>query len=150
MSCSPFLSPSSKATNPSIPPKGRFRQFLTTLCQRRVVDFLRNHIRKSSKLTSLDTEGFGEKEIDAAFAKNSSTEEDAFHSALLGTMLAALHAEVPPRTYLIFELVNLNGQSPDAVAEQMGVQRNVIHNTIYKAIKKLREISEREEIQQEL
>ena len=132
------------------PAKGRFRQFLTTLCQRRVVDFLRNHIRKSSKLTSLDAEGFGEKEIDAAFAKNSSTEEDAFHSALLGTMLAALHAEVPPRTYLIFELVKLNGQSPDAVAEQMGVQRNVIDNTIYKAIKKLREISEREEIQQEL
>lgn len=132
------------------PAKGRFRQLLTTLCQRRVVDFLRTHIRKSSQLTSLDADEYGEKELEAAFAKNSSTEETAFHRALLGTMLAALHAEVPPRTYMIFELVKLHGESPDTVAEQMGIQRNVVDNTIYKAMKKLREISQREEIKQEL
>ena len=77
-------------------------------------------------------------------------EEDAFRSALLGTLLAALHAEVSPRTYLIFELVKLNGESPEEVAEQLGVQRNVIDNTIFKAMRKLREISKREEILQEL
>jgi len=77
-------------------------------------------------------------------------EEDAFRSALLGTLLAALHAEVSPRTYLIFELVKLNGESPEEVAEQLGIGRNVIDNTVFKTMKKLREISQREEIQQEL
>ena len=132
------------------PAKGRFRQFLTTLCQRRVVDFIRSHIRKSSKLTSLDSESFEEKEIDPAFARHSTVEEDAFRSALLGTLLAALHAEVSPRTYLIFELVKLNGESPEEVAAQLGVQRTVIDNTVFKAMKRLREISQREEVHQEL
>jgi transposase len=52
--------------------------------------------------------------------------------------------------HLIFELVKLNGESPEEVAKELGVQRNVIDNTIIKAMKKLREISQREEIQQEL
>jgi RNA polymerase sigma factor (sigma-70 family) len=132
------------------PAKGRFRQFLSTICQRRVVDFLRTHIRKSSKLTSLDAGGLLENEIEAAFSQLSHEEETAFRSALLATMLAALHAEVPPRTHLIFELVKLNGESPETVAKQFGVSRNVIDNTVFKAMKKLREISKREEIQQEL
>ena len=131
------------------PAKGRFRQFLTTLCQRRVVDFLRTHIRKSSNLTSMDAEGFDESDIDPTFKKAPNPEDEAFDSAILGMMLTILHAEVPPRTYMIFELVKLNGESPDTVAEQFGLQRNVIDNTIYKAMKKLREISPREEIQQE-
>jgi len=52
--------------------------------------------------------------------------------------------------YLIFELVKLNGESPEEVAKELGVQRNVIDNTVFKAMKRLREISKREEIQQEL
>ena len=50
----------------------------------------------------------------------------------------------------IFELVKLNGESPEEVAKELGVQRNVIDNTVFKAMKRLREISKREEIQQEL
>ena len=60
---------------------------------------------------------------------------------------AALHAVVSPRTYLIFELVKLDGESPEEVAKELGVRRNVIDNTIFKAMKKLREISPLEEIQ---
>lgn len=132
------------------PAKGRFRQFLTTLCQRRVVDFIRSHARKSSKLTSLDADGFQESNVDPAFTKPSTEEEDAFRKALLATLLSALHAEVSPRTYMIFELVKLNGESPEDVAEQLGIQRGVVDNTVFKAMKKLREISKREDIQQEL
>ncbi|MFV0338291.1 MAG: RNA polymerase sigma factor [Chthoniobacterales bacterium] len=131
------------------PAKGRFRQFLTTLCQRRVVDFIRSHTRKFSMLQALDSEVFDEKEIDPGFLKPSMQEEVAFQNALLGTLLAALHAEVPPRTYLIFEMVKLNGESPEEVAEQLGIKRAMVDNTIYKAMKKLREISQRPEIQQE-
>ncbi len=132
------------------PAKGRFRQFLSTLCQRRVVDFLRTHNRKSSMLTPLDSELLGQHEVEAALRESSREEKEAFHQAILGTMLAALHDEVPPRTYLIFELVKLNGESPEEVAQQLNIPRSVIDNTIYKAMKKLREISQREEIQQEL
>jgi RNA polymerase sigma factor (sigma-70 family) len=132
------------------PKKGRFRQFLTTICQRRVIDFLRTHVRKSSQLTSLDAAGSLENEMEAAIAQSSHEEDHAFRSALLAGMLAALHAEVPPRTYLIFELVKINGEAPETVAKQLGVSRNVIDNTIYKAMVKLREISSRPEIQQEL
>jgi hypothetical protein len=37
--------------------------------------------------------------------------------------------------HLIFELVKLNGESPEEVAKELGVQRNVIDNTIIKAMK---------------
>jgi RNA polymerase sigma-70 factor (ECF subfamily) len=46
--------------------------------------------------------------------------------------------------------VKLNGESPEEVAAKLGVRREVIDNTVYKAMKKLREIFQREEIQQEL
>jgi len=132
------------------PSKGRFRQFLTTLCQRRVVDFIRSHARRSAQFTSLDSDSPEETEIKETLAINDPAEEDAFRTALLGTLLSALHAEVPPRTYIIFELVKLNGVPPEEVAEQLGIHRHVIDNTIHKAMKKLRAISQRDEIRQEL
>ena len=132
------------------PAKGRFRSWLTTLCQRRVADFLRAHMRMAAKTTPIDSDIIEKLESDAAFAKHSIEEEEAFRNALLGTLLSALRSEVSPRTIRIFEDVKLNGKSPEEVAEELGVQRNVIDNTIFKAMKKLREISKREEIQQEL
>jgi RNA polymerase sigma-70 factor (ECF subfamily) len=132
------------------PEKGKFRQFITTLCQRRVVDFIRSHVRKSSKLAPMDCDALAEKQIGAAIASHSRMEEDAFRRALLGTLLAALHEEVSPRIYFIFELVKLNGESPEDVAKQLGVARSVVDNSVFKAMKKLREISQRSEIQQEL
>jgi DNA-directed RNA polymerase specialized sigma24 family protein len=78
------------------PAKGRFRSLLTTLCQRRVVDFIRAHMRKAAKTTHIDSEILEKMESDGADAKNSSAEEEAFRNALLGTLLSArrsLHAQ---------------------------------------------------------
>lgn len=130
------------------PERGRFRQFLATLCHRRVVDFLRTHMRRDAKNVPLETAG-GDA-LESGLADYSMREDEAFRRALLGTLLAAVRQEISPRTFLMFERVKLHGESPDTVASDLGVGRGVVDNTIYKAMQKLREISLRPEIQQEL
>ena len=49
----------------------------------------------------------------------------------------------------IFELVKLKGMSPENAAVELGVQRGVIDNTVYKVTKKLREIAANPEYQEE-
>jgi RNA polymerase sigma factor (sigma-70 family) len=124
------------------PAKGRFRQFLTTLCQRRVVDFIRRH-KHRGKHDSLDAHA-----PDAPFSIEASEspalheeEQRGFETALLGTLLTALRQQVSPQIYLIFELVKLNGYEAAEVATQLGVKRGVVDNSIFKAMEKLRTLA---------
>ena len=128
--------------------KGRLRQFLTTLCQRRVVDFIRSTHRHTAGRISLDQcaeaqpENFSEPHEDE--------ESQAFAKAQIGTLLSALRDEVSPRNFMIFELVKLNGEKPEEVACQFGIKRGVIDNSIYKATRKLRAIAARAGLEEQL
>jgi RNA polymerase sigma factor (sigma-70 family) len=127
--------------------KGRFRHFLSSVCQRRVIDYIREH-KNDGHLTSVEG-GLGElkETLHDPFYQQT---ENAFTDALLGTLLAALRSQVSPRIYMIFELVKLAGEEPAGVAEQLGTSRSVVDNSIFKAMQKLREIARSPEIQKEI
>ncbi len=132
------------------PAKGRFRQFLSTVCQRRVVDFIRSNkgiSRPSFSESPVEEATRGE--AAAAHEDFAIREKQAFRRALLGIVLADLHREVSPQVYMIFERVKLAGESPDTVAAQLEIKRGVVDNSIYKAMQELREIALRPEISQE-
>lgn len=121
--------------------KGRLRQFLTTLCQRRVVDFIRAQHNHTEGRISL--EQCPELQPDAGSDPHADEEDRAFAKAQIGALLSALRDEVSPRNFMIFELVKLNGEPPEHVARQLGVKRGVIDNSIYKALRRLRDIAAR-------
>ena len=127
------------------PQKGRFRHFLSSICQRRVVDFIREH-KNDARQEPLD----GHESLNTATDDPLSRKSDeAFNDALIGTLIAALRDQVSPRVFMIFELVKLNGEDPAGVAEQMGVRRGVVDNSIFKALEKLRQIARSPEIRAE-
>lgn len=128
--------------------KGRLRQFLTTLCQRRVVDFIRSVHRHTAGRVSLDESI--EMQPDEISTPHEDEENQAFARAQIGTLLSALRDEISPRNFMIFELVKLNGEKPDDVARQFGIKRGVIDNSIYKATRKLRDIAARAGLEEQL
>jgi len=127
------------------PEKGRFRQYLSAICQRRVVDFIREHKRDNLQETLEGHEAL-QNTMDDPFSREM---EDAFNDAVLGTLISALRTMVSPRVFMIFELVKLAGEEPAAVAEQLGIRRAVVDNSIYKGMEKLREIAKSPEIRGE-
>ena len=121
------------------PEKGRLRTYLRTLVNARVVDFLRkerplNH-EDDSRLAELPPE--------------SQEESHAYRDALLLSLIEELRESIPLRQFEIFERVKLKAMSPDAVAEELGVKRGVVDNTIYKVMNKLRELAASPEYQEE-
>lgn len=129
----------------------RFRQMLHMLAHRRVVDFIRRRQRQRH-------ERAGENAL-AAAAKNEALESptitetpeeaEEFQNAALLTLFDALRKEVSFQVFLIFELVKFKNAPPAQVAEELGVKRSVVDNSVYKAMQKLREIARRPEIQEE-
>ena len=131
------------------PDRGRFRQFLTTLCQRRVVDFIRRH-KNRGQLEPLDTlnheTGFT---TTLTSDESGEAERQGFQTAMLGALLAALREQVSPQTFMIFELVKLAGHTPAEVATQLGVKRGVVDNSVFKALQKLRSLAAEPEFAEE-
>jgi len=131
--------------------KGKFRQILSTICHRRVVDFIRKHSSKGQttglQADSLELNSSGEKSHSLNVYE--AEQEKAFRSALLAALLSALRREVSPRVFMIFELVKIHGESPEDVARQFRVKRGVVDNSIYKALRRLREIAASEAFQEE-
>jgi len=77
------------------------------------------------------------------------SERETFNWSLLNTVIEDLRTQVPLRQFEIFEMTKLKGMPPDEVAAELGVKRNVVDNTVYKVMKRLREISARAEYQDE-
>lgn len=127
------------------PEKGRFRHYLSSICQRRVVDFIREH-KHDNRQEPLDGHEPLPDTMDDPFAREM---EEAFNDAVMGTLIAALRTRVSPRVFMIFELVKLTGEEPATVAEQLGIRRAVVDNSIFKAMEKLREIAKSPEIRGE-
>lgn len=122
--------------------KGRLRSYLRLLVNARVIDRLRQEKPFDQPLSLEATAA-------ADLPAESPAEEDAFHQALLVTLLEDLRQQIPHRQFEIFERVKLKGRSPEVVAEEQGVRRAVIDNTIYKVMNKLRELAQRQDYQEE-
>ena len=121
------------------PERGRFRSYLATLAYRRTVDLLR-------KTRPLDSVLMDEEKLEGP-APELDTEE--YNKALLATMIAELRETIPHKWFSIFEQVKLLGIPAVKVAEDLGEDRRVVDNTVYKAMQKLREIAVKPEYQTE-
>ena len=53
------------------------------------------------------------------------------------------------RQFQIFEMVKLHEMPPGKVAQELGVSRGVVDNTVYKVMQRLREIASAPEYQSE-
>jgi len=119
--------------------KGRLRQFLTTICQRRVVDFMRSQRRHNEGRVSLDSD-LPPEVMEEPFATDEKVDE-AWQAARAALLFSVLREQISPRIFMIFESVKLNGRKPEDVAQELGIARGVVDNSIYKAMAKLREIN---------
>jgi RNA polymerase sigma factor (sigma-70 family) len=116
--------------------KGRLRQFLTTLCQRRVVDFMRSQRRHNEGRGWFDSDNHPIVP-EEAIASDEQVNE-AFRSAYLHLLIRDLREQISPRNFMIFESVKIHNRKPEDVACELGVSRGVVDNSIHKAMVKLR------------
>ncbi len=126
------------------PTRGRLRTYLRLLVHARVVDAL----RKEKPFSRVPWED-GQPHLELAVPPETPEEKDGFECSLLNMLLEDLRDQIPLRQFEIFEMVKLKSLSPEWVAGELGIRRNVVDNTVYKVMKKLREISARPEYRDE-
>ncbi len=124
--------------------KGRLRTYLRLLTNARVVDLLR-------KERPIDQKPLSESDatIAADLPAESRLESEAFHRSLLATLVEDLRNRIPLRQFEIFERVKLKHQSPQFVAEDLGIQRAMVDRNIHKTMTALRELVSHAEYQEE-
>jgi RNA polymerase sigma factor (sigma-70 family) len=121
--------------------KGRLRAYLRVLTNARVVDLLRKE--RPIDQTQLD------EVTHESLPAESPGESDAFGRSLLASLVEDLRASIPLRQFEIFERVKLKHQSPQFVAEDLGIQRAMIDRNIHKAMTALRQLAAQPEYQEE-
>jgi len=123
--------------------RGRLRSYLRLLVNARVVDLL----RKERPIDHKPLPGEGESGSD--LPAETSSESKAFHHSLMASLLEDLRNQIPLRQFEIFERVKLKYQSPQFVAEDLGITRAMVDRNIYKAMAALRELASHAEYQEE-
>ena len=126
------------------PNKGRLRTYLRLLVKARIVESLRKD--RPFDYVSLDDE---KSDAQEALPKETPEECQSFQQALLATLIEDLRETIPLRHFQIFEMVKLQEMPPEQVAVELGVSRGVVDNTVYKVMKRLREIASAPEYQTE-
>jgi len=126
------------------PERGRLRAYLRMLTNAKVVDALRKDDAFNHR--PLD-ENEHRPEFKVPF--ETAAERETFDSSLRNTLIEDLRTQIPLRHFEIFEMTKLKEMPPDQVAKELGVKRNVVDNTVYKVMKRLREIAVRPEYQDE-
>jgi RNA polymerase sigma factor (sigma-70 family) len=121
--------------------KGRLRTYLRVLTNARVVDLLRKE--RPIDVRPLDDS------TEAKLPAESPGESDAFSRSLLASLVEDLRGSIPLRQFEIFERVKLKHQSPQFVAEDLGIQRAMVDRNIHKAMTALRELASHAEYQEE-
>lgn len=127
------------------PKKSRFRSYLKTICDRRVVDYLRKNV-DSFKTDSIDEDGGGVKAMAESIAQESQNaklaeeEQRAFKESVVLDAYMSIRHNFDPRTCTAFEMIKLEDMDVERVVEELGVSPNVINNAVYRITKKLREV----------
>ena len=115
------------------PARGKLRRFLKMLTNARVVDLLR--AERPLDHTELDSESW------EGTTAESEAEGQAFQRAVLATLVEDLRNRIPVRQFEVFEMVKLQGISPEETAAALGFKRGVVDNTIYRVMNALRELA---------
>lgn len=126
------------------PQKGRLRSYLRMLTNAKIIDAL----RKDRSLSHIPLDG-SESNPALKVPAESDSEKESFDRSLLKVLIEDLRSQIPLRHFEIFEMTKLKGIPPEEVAAELGIKRNVVDNTVYKVMQRLREISARPEYQDE-
>jgi len=120
--------------------KGRLRGFLKSLCNARVVDYLRKQKKLIfyGVLSDLDENVGGIQPAD-----NDLNEIEQLRLSLLSALLEDVRKRVSKQQYSIFELVKIKNVPVDQVANELGVKRGVVDNTVYRVMSVLRDLASR-------
>ena len=127
------------------PKKSRFRSYLKTICDRRVVDYLRRNV-DSFKTDSIDEDGGGVKAMAESIAQESlnaklaEEEQRAFKESVVLDAYMSIRHKFDARTCTAFEMIKLEDIEVEKVVEELGVPPNVVNNAVYRITKKLKEI----------
>ena len=127
------------------PKKSRFRSYLKTVCDRRVVDYLRKNVA-NFKTDSIDGEDGSVKAMAESIAQESlnaklaEEEQRAFKESVVLDAYMSIRHNFDPRTCTAFEMIKLEDIDVEKVVEELGVSPNVVNNSVYRITKKLREV----------
>lgn len=125
--------------------KSRFRSYLKTVCDRRVIDYLRRNV-ETFKTDSLDNEDFNVKAmaesiaLESENAKLAEEEQRAFKESVVLDAYMSIRHKFDARTCTAFEMIKLEDVEVEKVVEELGVSPNVVNNAVYRITKKLREV----------
>lgn len=135
--------------------RSKFRFFLKTICDRRVVDYIRQH-SKSSKNDSIDDSSNNlEKYLNDIYAESLNTQLEqeeikALRESIILDAYMTIRHNFDARTCMAFEMVKLEDMDKDDVVKELGVSAGVINNAVYKIMKKLKEVISNDETMKDL
>ena len=116
----------------------RFRGFLKTLVHRKAVDYMRKNKRQIAPLPFDDA---AQKIFEEQLGQSRDEREDMlFRLARIREIFECIRLKsFDPQTLTIFEMVKLEGKTPREVMRELGVKRNIVDNSVYKVMKRLKE-----------
>ena len=142
---------------PYDPEKGYLRSFLRQVAEWSVCDHIRRHARRPAH-EPLETGGEHDSSevvftpgVIAEDIKRWDDEADRAHDrAVLALLLDDVRDRVSPRAFAIFDAVKLQQRSAEEVAEEFGVNRHVVDNSVHKVLNKLRELAQTPDYRKEI
>lgn len=129
--------------------KSRFRCFLKTICQRRVVDYLRKNAKGANFGSIDDDESDVLCSAEKLYAESKKVElqeaeERAFRESLLLDAYMSIRHKFDARTCAAFEMIKLEDIDVETVVRELGVSQNAVNNAVYRIMKKLKETVQKE------
>lgn len=130
--------------------KSKFRFLLKTICDRRVIDYIRKHsdISHTESIDNDDSTALHQAELElASNTKTKLAEEEmrALKYALIMDAYLTIRDNFDVRTCTAFEMIKLNNADINDVVNELGVSAHVINNGIYRIVKKLKQILSEDE-----
>ncbi len=130
--------------------KSRFRFLLKTICDRRVVDYVRNNSidMQSDSIDADDSNALSTVEIMLASDADSQLAEEeirALKHALIMDAYTTIRHNFDARTCAAFEMIKLEDANMDDVVNELGVSANVVNNAVYRITKRLKEVLTQDE-----
>ena len=115
----------------------RFRGFLKTLVYRKAVDYMRKNKRQIAPLPFDDA---AQKIFEEQTLQDDERETTLFRLARIREIFECIRLKsFDPQTLTIFEMVKLEGKPAKEGMKERGVKRNIVDNSVYKVMKRLKE-----------
>ena len=120
-----------------------FRGYLAKIVKARCVDFIRKDNRKSTIPKVLFDMIYEEQIPDAPanvpLANLEFKDATLYRQRVLLEVWECARMELSPQVCMVFEYVKLRGNSPEMAMKEMGINRNTVDRSIFKAMRKIKE-----------